>query len=160
MKRSKFLEIKSKKPIEFNDLFLYTAAFVAVLVLFIVFVFLGDGKANYGFTITKDQKTVCSFTYSNESMTINDHFKDLVNVEKNDNGYLITVFTSQDKLDYNVIFVDTSSRTVKVRDSTCSISKDCVYSPAIGEDGAIYCAPHGLKILPDNSSGRIPPITG
>ena len=132
----------------------------AVLFLFIIFVISPNKKNAEGFTVKKGENTVCTFTYLNQTLSVNSDYINLVVSEKTDGGFIITVYTSNDKSGYNELTVDTTAKTVKVSKSTCSVSKDCVYSPAIGNDGAIYCAPHDLKIIPTNGSGYVPPVTG
>lgn len=160
MKKREISEIKSLKPFEFNDLFLYAFLIIAVLFLFIIFVISPNKKNAEGFTVKKGENTVCTFTYLNQTLSVNSDYINLVVSEKTDGGFIITVYTSNDKSGYNELTVDTTAKTVKVSKSTCSVSKDCVYSPAIGNDGAIYCAPHDLKIIPTNGSGYVPPVTG
>ena len=87
-------------------------------------------------------------------------FSDFVLLTETDDGYTLTIYTSNDKTGFNVIFINTKESSVKIIESTCSVSKDCVYSPAISNSGAIYCAPHGIKIIPNGTSGNIPPIVG
>ena len=133
---------------------------IIISVLFVLFLFAPRKSATNGFLITKHNQTVCSFNYAQKKLTVKQDYTELVTLTETDNGYLITVYTSSDKLGKNVIFVDVKNNTVKVIESTCSISKDCVHSPAISKSGAIYCAPHGIKIIPNGSSGNIPAIVG
>ena len=84
-----------------------------------------------------------------------------VNVDRT-NGFItykITVFTNQEKSGYNVIFIDTKERTEKVIYANCSDRKDCFHSPAIKNNGTIYCSPHDLLIKPIAQKNSAP-ITG
>lgn len=160
LKKRDLYEIKTLKAFEINDVFLYVFLLVVVSVLFILFVFSQNKNTPDGFTITVNGKSACTFTCLDNNLTINEEFKSLITFIETENGVTLTVFTDESKSGYNVIFIDTFNQTAKVTESTCSISKDCVYSPAISRDGAIFCAPHGLKITPNGASGTIPPITG
>ena len=63
---------------------------------------------------------------------------------------MVTVFINNE--DYNKIFIDKSHSEISVVESTCK-KEYCVHSPAIGKKGAIYCDPHGLKIMPIGADG-------
>lgn len=162
LKRKNFAQIKSEKPFRSGDVLIYSALLLIISVLFAVFIIFPSVNASdsTGFEIEINGKTVCTFTYADKKLTVNDGFVSLVEYEEAENGLKITVFTSSEKEDFNELFADFSKKTVKVTDSNCSVSKDCVFSPAISNSGAIYCAPHGLKIVPLGNNGFTPPITG
>ena len=150
--------LKSAKPFMFNDIFVYAITFITVLILFLIFVIFPTTSSGRGFAVYKDGQTVLTFTYGDRKLNVKNGFT--VSSKQADNGVYITVYTSKDKSGYNVIFADTENNRVKVVESTCSTSKDCTHTPAVSDKGAIFCAPHGLKIIPLGGDGRTDPITG
>ena len=158
MKNKDLTWLKSKKPFMFNDLFVYAVALIVVLVLFLIFIVFPAKSSSNGFTVYKDGQTVLTFTYRDKKLDVKSGFT--VFSKQTEKGVLITVYTSNEKSGYNIIFADTVNNTAKVVESTCSTSKDCTHIPAVSNKGAIFCAPHGLKIVPTGGSGRTDPITG
>lgn len=150
--------IRKSKPFRVCDLIIYAALIVFVAALFLYFIILPTLNADtVGFSVSKGGKTV--LTVSDLNCTVNSEFNSLVESEKVDGNLRVTIYTDQTKLGFNVI-VFYANGSAKVVESTCSHSKDCTFSPAIVNLGAIYCAPHDLKIEPLTGSGFIPPVAG
>ena len=103
---------------------------------------------------------MCSYSIEKDQIIVPDEFLTIVEYKTVENGMEITVYTDKNKTGYNVILIDTNKLSASVIESTCSSSKDCVFSPEITKNGAIYCLPHGLKVVPLKSSGFIPPVSG
>lgn len=158
MKRRDNLSLKNSKPFEFNDLFIYITIAFIVLVLFSLFVFFPKHANSDGFTVYKGKTEILTFYY--KDCVIDNKSNLTVENKSTDNGVYITIYHTKDKKSFNVLFVNTIQKTVVMHDSTCSNSKDCTHSPAIQNNGAIYCAPHDLKIVPIGSNGKVPPTTG
>ena len=158
MKRKDFLSLKKAKPFEFNDLFIYLAVIITVTVLFLAFVILPKNKTSDGFKVYKNGVQVLTFYYGDQSLIVNDGFN--VKKEQVDGGVYLTVYHSEDLSSFNKLYINLADKSVVMQDSTCSNSKDCTHTPAIKNVGAIYCAPHDLKIAPINSDGKVPPTTG
>lgn len=158
MKRKDFLSLKKAKPFEFNDLFIYLIIIIMVTVLFFAFVIFPKNKANDGFKVYKNGVEVLTFYYDEQTLIVKDGFN--VKKERSDGGVYLTVYHSKDLSSFNKLYINLSDDTVVMVDSTCSNSKDCTHTPAIKSVGAIYCAPHDLKIAPINSDGKVPPTTG
>ena len=115
-------------------------------------------KTASGFKVTVNGNEV--FTYYNginkyEISQLEDY---VISVDNSDGNYLLTVSSNDGH--YNKILFDKSNNSAKVVESNCSLSKDCTFSPAITDNGAIICAPHALKIVPILSNGSTEPITG
>lgn len=107
----------------------------------------------------RENKTVFTFTFESSSpINISEEFAHLIKVNQTENGYEITVYTS-DKSGYNVIYIDTQERTAKVIKTNCSERKDCFHAPAIKSNGTIFCNPHDLLIKP-TAPRQSAPITG
>lgn len=146
-----------------KDLWVYFSLVIIVACLFIFLIFpsLSKGDVN-GFLITQNGKTVLVFKpNSSQLFSIETEFADQVDIKEEENGiYTVKIFSSPQKTGYNVLVFNTKKVSVKVTESTCSNSKDCVYCPELTKSGSIYCAPHHLKITPVSGSGFIPPTTG
>ena len=158
MKKSLFKRIKTSSLFYKKDIFLYLFVCVFVLALFFGFVFFADASTPDGFKAIKGGQTVFSFNFDKNDLTVSQDFTNLVKVENSQNLITVTVYTDDKYTDYNVVEIDKVNLTAKVTDSTCSISKDCVRSPKIKGNGAIYCAPHDLKIV--GLGGFVPPVSG
>ena len=159
MKSDIYTKVKSKKTFEFNDIFVYSALTLLILVLFICFVIIPQKSTPLGIEIRKNNQKVLSFHYSSNTIVIENEFNELVEVSDHNDGKLITIYTNTDKTGFNKIYIDLQNKTAKMQDSTCSHSKDCVSLPKISDSGMIFCAPHALKITPIDSKGT-PPWTG
>lgn len=159
LKIKNYLKIKQNKPFEINDIFIYLLLIVTIFVLFLFFVFLPKNDKTSGFAVYKGQDLVLTFYNQTNDYLIQNNYLNLVDIKTQQDGVLITVFTDQNQKGYNVIFINTNERFIKMHDSTCSQSKDCVHSPAINNSGMIYCAPHDLKLVPLGQD-NIPPWTG
>ena len=159
MKSDIYTKVKSKKTFEFNDIFVYSALTLLILVLFICFVIIPQKSTPLGIEIRKNNQKVLSFHYSSNTIVIENEFNELVEVSDHNDGKLITIYTNAEKTGFNKIYIDLQNKTAKMQDSTCSHSKDCVSLPKISDSGMIFCAPHALKITPIDSKGT-PPWTG
>ena len=143
-----------------GDIVVYASLVLCLLFAFLILVFPKANSKYSGFTLLKANETVLTFSFeSSTPLKIEDKFALLTEVEQVDNAYKITVFTNQEKSGYNVILIDTKERTAKVIDANCSERKDCFHSPAIKNNGTIYCSPHDLLIKPIAQKNGAP-ITG
>lgn len=152
--------IKKSKPFRAGDLFIYLTVLVIVFTLFLSFVIIPATKKSSGFKVTVDGELYFTFTLKDKSLIIADGKNGFIESEEKQDGIEVTVYSSTDKSSYNVIFFNTQDNTAKVIESNCSASHDCTYTPKIKDKGAIYCAPHALKIAPNNSDGFQEPIVG
>lgn len=142
-----------------GDLIIYPLLIVFIVILFFILIFPSNNKSYDGFTVMRENKTVFTFTFENSSpININEEFAHLTQVNQTENGYEITVYTS-DKSGYNVIYIDTIERTAKVIKTNCSERKDCFHAPALKNNGTIFCNPHDLLIKP-TAPRQSAPITG
>lgn len=141
--------IKAKFLFSAGDLIVYATLLICLLLSFVLLVLPRQNIDTDGFIITHENKTVFTFTFSkSEPLEIDENFVNLTQVKKLDDGYEITVYVYENKMEYNVIFIDTQNLTAKVIDSNCSERKDCYHAPAIKNNGTIYCNPHNLLIKP------------
>ena len=159
MNANKFEKIKSTKPFNKKDFFVYAILFVVILSLFLTLVLLSQKSPVKGFKVLIGNEIVLEFSFDTSSAKIKDGYQDLIDVDYENNK--ITVYFNQEKNDFNEISYDITSKSVRMNNSTCSHSKDCVYMPKIIDDkGLIYCAPHELKILPLSEKLSNSPVTG
>ena len=150
-----------KKPKTFlkGDLFIYPILLALVIVLFFALAFPKAQNSFDGFKCEVDGQTVFTYQFDSDKVEINGAKKELVKCENAEFGYLITIYSQLGVDRYNVIKIDVNNKTACVLESTCSNSKDCTHIPAIKNSGAIYCAPHKLKLSPLGNEFK-DPITG
>ena len=155
--------LKNSKPFHFGDVIIYSLIILTVLTLFAVFIFFpranNSSKSPSGFIVENNGKTIISHLYGSDKFEVDDKFLSLTKTEETEYGFLITIYSNQDKTEFNVLKVNENKKTVKMVESNCR-SKQCTYLHEVGENGIIYCAPRNLKITPITGSGFIPPIAG
>lgn len=139
-----------------KDLFVYLALILFIGALFLCFL-LPKKQVSSGFTISISDQIIFTLSFDDLSVEISDDYLDKISIDKKNK--LITIYHSTDKSTFNVIAYDDVNKSVVMKQSTCSATKECVQSPAISSSGMIYCAPHNLKILPLLPSAT-PPTTG
>ena len=155
--------IKNAKLFLLKDIFVYLSLFLFIIVLFLIFIIPStcNKQKNSGFIVTVKNQTVLTFNAKNSSpISITEEYLELVEVTKEQSIYTVKIYLSLDKKSFNTLSFNKDEISAKVIESTCSQSKDCVYTPKITDNGSIYCAPHGLKIVPLTTDGFIPPTTG
>lgn len=155
MKNDVYESLKARKPFEKWDVIAYVFILVLLLCLSIFFVFTPTEKSS-GFKVELDGREIFNFYYDDCSYNSFHDFDIDVDLSNN----IITIYFDNAKTDYNVLEFSSVEKSVKVTESTCSASKECVHIPAIKNSlGSIYCTPHKLKIT---SLGGVPsgPVTG
>ena len=154
----------SSKIFEKKDALVYIGLACFIFCLFLIFSLpqaCADKDKNYGFKITVKDQTVATLDANSISpVSVADNFLSLVEVSSNGDVYTIKIYTDEQKLSFNVIEFNAGEISVKVTESTCSESKDCVHFPTLYNSGSIYCAPHHLKIQTLLGGGFVPPTTG
>lgn len=155
-----YRRIKNSKVFAKSDLIVYSLVFVVLAILFLTFTIFNTPTTSKGFTVTLNDKTVLTYSNEQKNITVLDDFKGFVIVEQDANLFNITIYTDKDKLHFNKLTIDTVDNVANVTESNCSASKECVHMPKISNQGFIYCAIHGLKIIPTGSGGSVPPIVG
>ncbi len=141
-----------------GDIVIYFLVLIIVLVLFFLPLLTTRTVNPSGFCVWIENKKAITF-YKDQTVSVEPDFINLVESQKGLNGFTVKLYTT-DKKGYNVIFFDTENLTIKVIESTCSASKDCVHFPALKDKGSIYCAPHQVKITLLESGGFTPPVAG
>ena len=159
MKKKTLSRIKSSKPFEFNDVFIYLSIIFAVLVLLFIFVFFPSTKKYDGFNVQVGNKTILTYSIDQKEVNVSLEYKDKILIDETEEQITVTIYLSQDKSAFNVIVFDKIAGYAKMLDANCG-GKDCVAFPPLQNSGVIYCDPHDVKILPIGASGFIPPVTG
>lgn len=158
LKKSVHAKTKDLKPFEFGDIIVYSLTLLLVAVLFLFLVVFPKSNHVSGFKVTVSGNEVFTYYTASDKYVIKELNGYVVEVDNTDGNYLLTVSSNDGH--YNKILLDTANESAKVVESNCSLSKDCTFSPAITDSGAIICAPHSLKIVPILSDGSTEPITG
>lgn len=154
MKNNVYSKIKNGKAFSYADLIIYAAVFVVLAALFIAIIIIPSNTVSAGFVVSVNDKDAFIYEYQSGKYEIKD-FDGKIEIGGIDtqNTFTFTVFTGEDG--YNVLEVSPKDKTVKVVESNCSSKKDCVYTPPLKNgSGAIFCMPHGVKILPLNLNYR------
>lgn len=155
--------VKKSKPFYLKDVAVYSAVALIVLILFLTCVIIPklnntQGTA-IGFIVEHDGESIISHRYDSDDFAVHSTFTDLVLIEEHSSGYLLTIYLSSERTEFNQLLVNQKEKTVKMVDSNCR-SKQCTYLHEVSDNGIIYCAPRQLKIMPIGGSGFIPPVTG
>ncbi len=149
MSLKKIEQTRGDKGFKPCDLIIYAVIAVAVTVLFIIF-FKGDGSALVGVEIYYDNAVICAYDFDKGELEIKNSA--YISVEEESESQLKLRFAldeNQPHSDYNDILIDKTKRSVTVSDTDCSQRKDCYYmADIVDSNGAIFCTPHRLKILP------------
>lgn len=142
-------ELRNRKLFLKRDAAVYAILLSAIFCLFLFFVILPQKNDAQGFCVYENETLILTCRYG-QSPVIEKEAQNRVLVDGND----IYVYFNEEKTDYNRITA--TNGEVKITESTCSSTRDCVYEPAIKNSGAIYCVPHKLKITPLNEERREP----
>jgi hypothetical protein len=148
LKKKDFDSIKKTKAFMKGDFLIYALILVLIFSLFVSFVFFPAKQQTKGFCVYKNERTLLTFFYNTNTLTVNSDFNGLVEKLEVENGVVLTIYTDEQRVNYNKLYVNYLDNSVQVNDSTCSTSKDCTLFPAVSSSGVIYCNPHGLKIVP------------
>lgn len=149
-------QIKSRRIFENFDILIYSLLIFSVFALFLFCVIIPKNKSISGFSAKINDETLFSY-YFDGQINISDNYINLIDFD-NEN-HLITVFFNSEHTEFNILEFDDATRYVKMQNSTCSKTKDCVKEKALNYNNIIYCAPHNLKIIPI-LNGKTSPTVG
>ena len=154
------MRIEKKGLFKISDLIIYAVIIIIVCACFLLpFLISKKGSADK-FEVYKGNDLLLSYSYETNSAKITGDFNDLVEITLNSNSTLIKIYTNETKSDFNLLEVDNDKKSVCVIESTCSLRKDCVHTPAVKDGkGVIICLPFNIKILPSGDV-YIPLISG
>ncbi len=143
-----------------KDLIVYLVALLVIIGLFLGFIIFPKTNSSFkGFNVSVKGDIILT-CYADGQIVIAQNYLENVEYFTSENVITIKILSLTHHDGYNQIEINTKEKTAKVVESNCSNSKDCVFSPKISTSGAIYCAPHGLKISAIGDSPFIPPTVG
>ena len=143
-----------------KDIIVYLVAALVIFGLFLGFVILPKSASSFsGFNVLVDNNIVLTYDSAGD-IHIDENYAQNIEYSIDNQVVKITIHSTTHHGGYNVIEINTSEKTAKVVESNCSNSKDCVFSPSISISGAIYCAPHALKVTAIGGGDFIPPSVG
>lgn len=143
-----------------KDIFIYLVSALIIVGLFLGFIVFPNYSQSFnGFNLLVDNEIVFSYLSDGE-IIVGDNHSQNVKYSIDGDTIKVTIYSTAHQGGYNVVEINKTEKTAKVIDSNCSNSKDCVFSPSISSSGAIYCAPHALKITAIGGSEFIPPSVG
>lgn len=143
-----------------KDIFIYLISTLIIIGLFLGFVILPNSSSSFnGFNVLIDNQIVFSITADGD-ISISQDYTDYIEYSTNEDVVKVIIHSKNHQGGFNQIEFNKTYKTAKVTESNCSNSKDCVFSPSISSSGAIYCAPHQLKITAIGGSQFIPPSVG
>lgn len=151
MSLKKVGEVKSDKGFKIWDLLIYGIIIVLAAVIFIVVFLTENNDPLTGVKIFVGSEKVFDYNFEKREYECGKGCEIL----RDDQGELELKITEDGK-GYNIVLINKGGY-VDVTDADCR-SLDCVYSPKIEKSGdAIYCWPHGLRIIPygyDSDNGN------
>ncbi len=159
------MESKGKNNLKLfckSDILVYAFIIVAIALLFLFFIIIParvENRKTTGILVEQNGKTVFTYTFSGYTFDVSKAFSDYVEITKTNNTHTVTVFSNENKTEYNVISIDNTNKTVKMSDTNCR-SGQCTYMHALSNGGIIYCAPRALKISLVGNGGFTPAVTG
>lgn len=128
-----------------GDLLVYGLLAVLVAVLFLITAFGGRGAAA-GIEITLAGERVYVYEFGTGGK-ITRGKEALVSERTEGNAVTVTVFTDEEKENYNTVIIDRAEKTACVYAANCSFSRDCTHMPSItSSSGVIVCVPHALVV--------------
>ena len=137
----KIEQVKQDRGFKLFDIIIYGAVIVIVAVLFIVVFTTRNTDPLTGVKVTYKAQVVFEYEFDGGIKKQSE----LVEVKEDDKGITLTIRSNND---YNVIYINKSAKTVKMKDANCR-SKQCLYYSEIkNNSGYIICDPHGIKIEP------------
>ena len=159
MKKDKIKGLVNNKPFNKFDFIALLCVLIFILSLFISFVFFSSHDSTKGFIIQIENVNVFTYNYSTNEYSVGSEYDSLIEVDLD--SQTITIYADLTKQHYNKLKYDAKNKNVKMVDSNCSSSKDCVYMPEISDNlGIIYCAPRKIKILPIGGRLNNSPVIG
>lgn len=137
-----FNAIKNGKAFKPADIFLFIGSALFIAVLFLAFVILPKKTEADGFAVYKSGKLVFTYEYGSFLPAVENEFCENVSFNVEEKTVRINFGD-----EYNVIIYDDVNKTVRVINANCT-GKDCTrLTLRPGDGGAIFCAPHELKIV-------------
>lgn len=150
MSGKKLDSIKSEKYFRVWDLVVYGVLALVIAALFLAVFLSRDDSPAGGIKISSYGTAVCVYDYQADKFTVFDG--EIMEIESQSEEEVRLIFHAE-RGGYNKIVIDKINKSVRVSDADCSLHRDCVFTPAITDNGsAISCPPHNMKIEPVTKS--------
>ena len=141
MALKKIEQVKKDRGFKLFDIVIYGAVLVLVAVLFIAVFTTRNTNPLTGVKVTYRAQVVFEYEFGGGIKTLSEQ----IEIDEDGEGITLTVRTDND---YNVIYVNKSKKTVKMKDANCK-GKQCLYFAEIkNNSGCIICEPHGIRVEP------------
>ena len=148
-----FNAIKNGKAFKPQDTFLFLGSALFIAVLFLALVIFPTKKEAEGFAAYKNGNLLFTYAYGSDYAKIGTEYTENVFFD-----YSAKTVELRFGDEINILRYDDETKTVRVAKANCS-GKDCTrVLLKSGDAGAIFCAPHGLKIV--LTTGDDSPIIG
>ena len=141
MALKKIEQVKKDRGFKLFDIIIYGAVILLVVVLFIVLFTTRDTSSLTGVKVTVKAQVVFEYEFDSGIKTLSDQ----IEIAEDENGITLTI---RSKDDLNVIYINKTKKTVKMKEANCK-GKQCLYFSEIkNNSGGIICEPHGIIIEP------------
>ena len=141
-------QVKKRPPFALWDLLIYGILAVAVVLLFVVFVFTADKSAIEGVQILFQDEVAYTYSFE-EGGTATQGYESRFALTEEDGKIVLIAYADDTREHFNRIEIDETEKSVKVTDSNCSRHRDCVFMDEIKtKSGVIICVPHAMKVVP------------
>jgi hypothetical protein len=149
----KIEQVKADKGFKIFDLVAYAVIIVAILIMFIAFVFTADKSAltTVKISFIKNWETVTVFTYDFDSGEYNVLSAENIEIcEETEERITLYFYVDESKNEYNEIVIDKSEKCVWVEDANCN-NKTCKsFGKLKTKNQVITCSPHGYMVIEPN----------
>ena len=141
MALKKIEQVKEDRGFKLFDIIIYGAVLVLVAVLFIVVFTTRNTNPLTGVKVTYRAEVVFEYEFGGGIKTLSEQ----VELEEDGEGITLTIRTQDD---YNVIYIDKTKKTVKMKDANCK-GRRCLYFAEIkNNSGYIICEAHAIRVEP------------
>lgn len=148
MSLKKVEQVKKDRGFKLFDLIIYGAVAALVVALFLAVFLTRDKSPLLGVKILYGNTAIYEYRFESEDGIAGESLRaDCVEVVESDSeGVTIKISVEGG---FNTVYINRTARTVTVTDADCSYHRDCVYSPALSDNGSfICCVPHKIMIEP------------
>lgn len=143
MSLKKVEQVKRDKGFRLFDLIIYGVILVAVAIVFTVVFTTRNADPLTGIKIYANGEEVFTYEFGSGYVVAEN---EALTVEEDGKGITVTIRTDGGGL--NIVYINISSKTVKMTEANCK-GKHCLYFPEMTNNtDFIYCSPHGVKIEP------------
>lgn len=147
LKRKNVEDFKGNKPFEKGDIFIYLSLLIAVVLLFVFLVIIPLSEDKKSIEISVKGKSYFTYSFASDTFNIAPFALPLIDKERVQGGYEVTVYSNDEKTDFNVVFIEVNKQSVSVINASCP-NKDCTHMSIKRGSGSIICSPNGFSAFP------------